>query len=59
MSSPKTLCDWSKSDLAKRSEELAELVRDAGYYCAKCARVANDKRVLCKSKKLPQPAKVK
>ncbi|WP_442485521.1 hypothetical protein [Aeoliella sp. SH292] len=53
MSKPKTLCDWSKFEITKRSDELAALVDGANHFCTKCARVANDKRVLCKPKKLP------
>lgn len=49
----KSLCDWSKSDLKDDAEKLAALVKNANLYCIKCARVANDKRALCKSKKLP------
>lgn len=44
----KTLCDWSKSDIKERAAELLSLTRDATYFCRKCARVANDPRVLCK-----------
>jgi len=53
LSKPKSLCDWSKSDLKNDAAKLAALVRQADHYCVKCARVANDKRVLCKAKKLP------
>lgn len=51
--STKTLCDWSKRELQDDAKKLAALVKDASYYCQKCARVANDKKVLCKAKKLP------
>jgi hypothetical protein len=53
LSKPKSLCDWSKSDLKEGARTLAALVRRADHYCVKCARVSNDKRVLCKAKKLP------
>lgn len=46
----KTICEWSRKDLEKRSDELRELTRDAGYFCAKCGRVANVKKALCKAK---------
>jgi hypothetical protein len=43
-----TLCDWSKSEIKERAEELLTLTRDATFYCRKCARVANIPFVLCK-----------
>jgi hypothetical protein len=43
-----TLCDWSKSEVKERAEELHALTRDAAFFCRKCARVANDPQVLCK-----------
>ncbi len=49
----KTLCDWSKKDLEKRADALAEIVREPRWYCRKCARVANTSKVLCKPRKLP------
>jgi hypothetical protein len=50
----KTLCDWSKSEIEKRVEELLELVKEPAFYCRKCARVANNPKVLCKAAKLPR-----
>jgi hypothetical protein len=49
----KTLCDWTKKSIEKRREELVRLVSAPQYVCAKCARVANSKRVLCRATKLP------
>ncbi len=49
----KTLCDWSKRDLERHPEKLAELVREPRFYCRKCARAANTSKVLCKPRKLP------
>ncbi len=49
----KTLCDWSKKDLEKHAERLAEIVVPPRFYCRKCARVANQADVLCKAEKLP------
>lgn len=43
-----TLCDWSKSEIKERAEELFELTREPTFYCRKCARVANIPFVLCK-----------
>ncbi|WP_145246433.1 hypothetical protein [Aeoliella mucimassa] len=54
MSNSKSLCDWSKSELKENARELALLVAEANHYCTKCGRVANDKQVLCKAKKLPR-----
>lgn len=50
----KTLCDWSKRDLERHPEKLAELVLEPRFYCRKCARVANTSKVLCKPRKLPK-----
>lgn len=53
LSKVKTLCDWTKTDLKDRASDLALLVHEANFYCTKCARVANDRRALCKARKLP------
>jgi hypothetical protein len=50
----KTLCDWSKQDIVKQLADLHELVKDPAFYCRKCARVANNPKVLCKASKLPR-----
>jgi len=52
----KTLCDWSKSDIDKHFDKLAELVREPRFGCRKCARSANTAKVLCKPRKLPAAA---
>ena len=44
----KTLCDWSKTDIKERAEELLAITREPTFFCRKCARVANQPRVLCK-----------
>ena len=49
----KTLCDWSSTELEKKAEAFAELVREPAWYCRKCARVAAKKCALCKPKQLP------
>jgi len=46
----KTICDWSKKDLEKNGDRLWALTRDPCFYCRKCGRVANRKKVLCKAK---------
>jgi hypothetical protein len=43
----KTLCDWSKKDILKRSDQLALIVGAPEYVCRKCARVAIAKKYLC------------
>ena len=47
----KTLCDWSKRDIEANSTKLHQIVQDPQYYCRKCARVACQKRYLCKGAK--------
>jgi len=47
----KTICDWSKKDLERDSAILFEITRDADFYCRKCGRVANLKKVLCKAER--------
>jgi len=51
----KTLCDWSKKDIAAKPDKLAAILADPRFYCAKCARAANDPRRLCKARKLRLP----
>ncbi|HEY5705546.1 MAG TPA: hypothetical protein VIS96_08240 [Terrimicrobiaceae bacterium] len=51
----KTLCEWSKRDIEKRSDKLLELVAEPRFFCRKCARVANTPKVLCKPRTLPSP----
>ena len=45
----KTLCDWSKKDFEKKAEQLHALTRESCYFCGKCGRVANNKKVLCRA----------
>ena len=49
----KTLCDWSKKDIAKNIGELRSLVQDPQYVCGKCARACSMKRALCRPVALP------
>lgn len=49
----KTLCDWSRKDIAKKPGKLARLIDQPRFYCAKCARAANEAKSLCKARKLP------
>ena len=55
----KTLCDWKKSDIANRQDELEALIADPQFICHKCARSACSKRVLCKPKRAFQAAAAK
>lgn len=48
----KTLCDWSKHNIERHPDKLAELVLEPRYYCRKCARAANTSKVLCKPREL-------
>ena len=48
----KTLCEWEKKKIEKKSDDLMKLIIDAKYFCKKCARSANSKEVLCKPKKI-------
>lgn len=52
----KTICDWSKKELEAHPEKLYELVRNPRFYCRKCGRVANTKKVLCNAKDFPASA---
>jgi hypothetical protein len=44
----KAICKLSKSDLRDRLKDLAKIVSEPQYLCAKCGRAANSKRNLCK-----------
>lgn len=50
------LCDWKKDDYAD-VERMTAVVVDARWLCRKCGRVANRKRLLCKSTKLEGAAR--
>lgn len=49
---PKELCKLQKSLLTKKIEQYMKLVDQPTHVCRKCGRVANDKRLLCKSVRL-------
>ena len=38
MSDKKTLCEWEKNEIEKKSAELIKLITDAKYYCKKNVR---------------------
>lgn len=44
----KKLCDWKRSSIDKKREKLVQIIGEPHYVCRKCARVAEDKRHLCK-----------
>lgn len=48
----KTLCDLKKKDIKEAFEDVVALVDTPRYICEKCARVANDKKSLCKPRPL-------
>ncbi len=50
-----TLCDWSKRDIAQRTSELVEILRQPRFYCRKCARAACAQEYLCKPEPLRLP----
>lgn len=54
----KTLCDWTKKDIRKHFDVLAEVLAQPRYVCRKCARCAHFPRYLCKPKKLKAPSPV-
>lgn len=49
----KELCEWSKDQIREHFELLAYIVAKPTYVCTKCCRAANQKKWLCKPKKLP------
>jgi hypothetical protein len=51
----KTLCEWSKHEIAEETGELARIVCDPRYVCRKCARAAHKEKHLCKPIPLPLP----
>ena len=55
----KKLCDWKKKDIRSRRAELEALIVDPRFLCQKCARVANEPRVLCKARRafIERPSK--
>lgn len=51
MSKIKTLCDWDKKEIEKKSGELISIISHPKFYCKKCARASSIKDYLCKPKK--------
>lgn len=52
----RTLCDWSRKDIAAKPDKLARLLHEPRFFCAKCARASSSARALCKARKLPAAA---
>jgi hypothetical protein len=50
----KELCEWSKSQLETHFALLAKIVTEPTYACTKCGRAANQKKWLCKPRRLPK-----
>nr|WP_086939226.1 hypothetical protein [Thaumasiovibrio occultus] len=48
----KTLCKWRRAEISDDIKVLRKLVKKPKFVCEKCARVANDKAVLCSGAKL-------
>ena len=44
----KKICDWKKDRLKERFDEFRGYVIEPTHICAKCGRVANEKKMLCK-----------
>jgi hypothetical protein len=49
----KTVCKYSRAEIAANRAEIESLVTDATFLCASCGRVSNDKVRLCKATALP------
>jgi hypothetical protein len=48
----KTLCKLDKHDMEERMDTIMKLVAEPHYFCCKCARVATEKKYLCKPVKI-------
>ncbi|MDA3798315.1 MAG: hypothetical protein PF692_04450 [Kiritimatiellae bacterium] len=46
------MCHLKKSTLKDHFDEVVDIVSQPKYICKKCLRIANDKSLLCKPKKL-------
>ena len=45
----KKLCKWKQKDISEKFEKFSDIVRNPGFVCAKCGRVAGKKKWLHKS----------
>ncbi|MDH4943891.1 hypothetical protein [Sulfurimonas sp. C5] len=48
----KTLCDFKRSDIESQIDHIIKIVSKPKFICKKCARVAKDKKYLCKAEAL-------
>lgn len=48
----KVLCELKKGELREFEEEILDEARRSRFICRKCIRVAADKDLLCKPRKL-------
>jgi hypothetical protein len=44
----KTLCKWTQEDIAKRLDEVSEIVGNPKFLCRKCGRAVAQKESVCK-----------
>ncbi len=45
----KKLCKWKQKDISEKFEKFSDIVRNPGFVCEKCGRVAGKKKWLHKS----------
>lgn len=53
----KSLCRLDADDLKKHGKAIVKAVRKGKYICARCARVSNEKSLLCAPVPLKEFAK--
>jgi len=46
------ICEWTRDEMREHFVLLSKIVSAPKYLCPKCGRVANQKKWLCKTKKL-------
>jgi hypothetical protein len=44
----KHLCKWDKDRIENKLDRLMKIVKDPGFVCGRCGRVANDRKWLCR-----------
>ena len=52
----KKMCKWKKEQIEKKVDKFSAIVQDPRYVCRSCARVAHDRKYLCKPVKLSDKA---
>ncbi len=48
----KKLCDLSRKEVEKNFEQVVAIVSHPNFVCVDCCRCANEKRKLCKPRKI-------